>query len=65
MKETLWRVTYKKKKKQGMGISYFKIRNQPKIKKNGKNLNIFFPLSVNGTTYSAVENSLEMDYFSF
>lgn len=26
-----------------MGISYFKIRNQPKIKKNGKQFKHFFP----------------------
>lgn len=38
-----------KKKKQGMGISYFKIRNQPKIKRMANNLNIF-SLSVNRGT---------------
>lgn len=39
--------SYLKKKKQGMGISYFKIRNPAQDKKNGKQFKHFFSLSVN------------------
>ena len=65
LKETLWRVTYKKKKEAGDGDKLFHNKKSAQDKKEWQKLKHFFPLSVNGATYSAVEKSLEVDYFSF